>query len=184
MNFYQDIRVLEDPEFSEAMLMAALFAKLHRALGAYGEGDIGVSFPQAAKTLGNTIRLHGSQQALSAIAATSWLKGLRDYTECSDILAVPEKVAYRTVSRVQVKSSAERLRRRSVKKGWLTEEQARLQILDANEQRTSLPFIVLKSLSTEQMFHLFIRQGELQTQPTTGKFSSYGLSATATVPWF
>ena len=184
MNFYQDIRVLEDPEFKESMLMAALFAKLHRALGAYGEGDIGVSYPRAEKILGDTIRLHGSQQALSAIAATPWLKGLRDYTQCSDILAVPEKVAYRTVSRVQVKSSAERLRRRSVKKGWLTEEQARLQILDANEQRTSLPFIVLKSLSTEQMFHLFIRLGELQTQPTTGKFSSYGLSATATVPWF
>ncbi|WP_367299524.1 type I-F CRISPR-associated endoribonuclease Cas6/Csy4 [Hafnia alvei] len=184
MNFYQDIRVLEDPEFSEPMLMAALFAKLHRALGAYGQGDVGVSFPRATKTLGDTIRLHGSQQALSAIEATQWLKGLRDYSQCAEILAVPEKVAYRTVSRVQVKSSAERLRRRSVKKGWLTEEQARLQILDANEQKTSLPFIVLKSLSTGQMFHLFICQGELQTQPTTGKFSSYGLSATAMVPWF
>ena len=121
MNFYQDIRVLEDPEFKESMLMAALFAKLHRALGAYGEGDIGISFPRAEKILGDTIRLHGTQQALSAIAATPWLKGLRDYTQCSEILAVPEKVAYRTVSRVQVKSSAERLRRRSVSQPFFTD---------------------------------------------------------------
>lgn len=45
MDYFLDIRVLPDPEFSEEMLMAALFAKLHRALGARGKGDIGVSFP-------------------------------------------------------------------------------------------------------------------------------------------
>ena len=122
MNFYQDIRVLEDPEFSEPMLMAALFAKLHRVLGAQANGAVGVSFPRAGKMLGDTLRLHGSQDALQALQATPWLKGLRDYTQCSDIQRIPENVMHCTVSRVQVKSSAERLRRRSVKKGWLTEE--------------------------------------------------------------
>lgn len=184
MNFYQDIRVLEDPEFSEPMLMAALFAKLHRVLGVQAKGAVGVSFPRAGKMLGNTLRLHGSQDVLQALQVTPWLKGLRDYIRCSDIQRIPENVMHCTVSRVQVKSSAERLRRRSVKKGWLTEEQAREQILDANEQRTSLPFISLKSLSTGQMFPLFIRQGKAQPHPQTGTFSSYGLSSTATVPWF
>lgn len=44
MDHYLEIRVLPDPEFSSEMLMAALFAKLHRVLGARGQGDIGVSF--------------------------------------------------------------------------------------------------------------------------------------------
>ncbi len=38
MDHYLEIRVLPDPEFSSEMLMAALFAKLHRALGARGQG--------------------------------------------------------------------------------------------------------------------------------------------------
>ncbi|MDS0116062.1 type I-F CRISPR-associated endoribonuclease Cas6/Csy4, partial [Enterobacter hormaechei subsp. steigerwaltii] len=45
MDHYIEIRVLPDPEFSEEMLMPALMAKLHRALGQRGKGDIGVSFP-------------------------------------------------------------------------------------------------------------------------------------------
>lgn len=48
MDHYFDLRVLPDPEFNTEMLMAALFAKLHRALGARGKGDIGVSFPSLA----------------------------------------------------------------------------------------------------------------------------------------
>jgi len=48
MDHYLEIRVLPDPEFSSEMLMAALFAKLHRVLGARGQGDIGVSFPMVA----------------------------------------------------------------------------------------------------------------------------------------
>ncbi|MEG1655801.1 MAG: type I-F CRISPR-associated endoribonuclease Cas6/Csy4, partial [Hafnia sp.] len=38
--------------------------------------------------------------------------------------------------------------------------------------------------STGQMFPLFIRQGKAQSHPQAGTFSSYGLSSTATVPWF
>lgn len=112
------------------------------------------------------------------------MKGLRDYTDLSLIQAVPAETAFRTVSRVQVKSSVERIRRRAVSKGWLTEEQARERIPMANEQRTLLPFIALKSLSTGQHFRLFLKQGQLQERPTPGVFSFYGLSASATVPWF
>jgi CRISPR-associated endonuclease Csy4 len=41
MDHYLEIRVLPDPEFSEEMLMAALVAKLHRALGKEGRGILG-----------------------------------------------------------------------------------------------------------------------------------------------
>jgi CRISPR-associated endonuclease Csy4 len=41
MDHYLEIRVLPDPEFSEEMLMAALVAKLHRALGKEGRAILG-----------------------------------------------------------------------------------------------------------------------------------------------
>lgn len=184
MDCYQDIRVLPDPEFSTEMLMAALFAKLHRALGQYSSGNIGVSFPRAAKTPGDLLRLHGTAQVLEIFSRAAWLKGMNDCVQSGPILAVPLNTPFRCVSRVQVKSSAERLRRRSVKKGWLSEEEALARIPDNKSQHTDLPFIPMKSLSNGEHFRLFIRQGELRPQPAPGEFSTYGLSTVATIPWF
>lgn len=184
MESYQDIRLLPDPEFGTELLMAALFAKLHRALGQHAAGQVGVSFPRAGKTPGDTLRLHGSAAALAALNQHPWRKGVNDHIELGNINAVPTGVKYRTVSRIQVKSNAERLRRRSVKKGWLTKEQALEHIPDSHSKSCSLPFIAVKSLSTNESFRLFILQGELRDSPTAGIFSSYGLSPTTTVPWF
>lgn len=116
MDHYLEIRVLPDPEFSSEMLMAALFAKLHRALGARGQGDIGVSFPDVNVTPGARLRLHGSAPALQELEASTWRKGLTDYCQCSPVTPVPEIKGWRVVSRVQVKSNPQRLLRRSVKK--------------------------------------------------------------------
>ncbi|MCX8957821.1 type I-F CRISPR-associated endoribonuclease Cas6/Csy4 [Erwinia psidii] len=186
MDHYIEIRILPDPdlELSEARLMAALFSKLHRALVSAGEGGIGVSFPGAATTPGDRIRLHGSRAALSRLEALSWRKGLTDYTDYSGILPVPETAQYRIVRRVQCQSSAERLRRRSVRKGWLSEEEAKVRIPYAKERLLSLPYLRLKSLSSSQTFLLFIEQGPLVAEPVPGRFSAYGLSSQATVPWF
>ncbi|OCA54160.1 type I-F CRISPR-associated endoribonuclease Cas6/Csy4 [Photorhabdus namnaonensis] len=184
MDYYFEIRVLPDPEFSQQRLLEALFAKLHRALGQVGNGRIGVSFPCARKTLGDTLRIHGSSEALNDLQSLSWLKGLRDYTEVIDIQPIPQETKYRCVSRVQVKSNVDRIRRRSIKKGWLTEEQALQRISISKEQRTHLPFLYLKSLSSGQSFPLFVEQGTIQNKPTSGVFSSYGLSSSATIPWF
>lgn len=184
MESYQEIRVLPDPEFGTALLMAALFAKLHRALGQHAAGKIGISFPRYAQNPGDMIRLHSSAATLVLFSQTLWLKGLNDHIEVSEIRDIPADVQYCCFSRVQIKSSAERLRRRSVKKGWLTEEEALARIPDSKSQHTNLPFIPMKSLSNGEHFQVFIRQGELRPQPNPGEFSAYGLSATATVPWF
>lgn len=184
MDHYCEIRVLPDPEFSEEILMAALMAKLHRALGQRGKGDIGVSFPEHSIKPGAILRLHGNQQALQELELLAWRKGLSDYCQCTEIKSVPEVNAWRCVSRVQVKSSAQRLMRRSVKKGWVTEEEAQQRILTMSEARTDLPWLNLRSLSSGQSFRLFIRHGELLEAPVAGSFSTYGLSATATIPWF
>jgi CRISPR-associated endonuclease Csy4 len=69
-------------------------------------------------------------------------------------------------------------------KGWLTEEEAQQRLLTMQEARTDLPWLNLRSLSTGQSFKLFIRHGDLLSTPVSGMFTTYGLSATATVPWF
>ena len=184
MDSYQDIRVLADPEFSKNTLMAALFAKLHRALGTRGKGDIGVSFPEFSVTPGSVIRLHGSRSSLAELEATRWRAGLGDYCEASSIAPIPNAVEWRYVKRVQVKSSPQRLLRRSVRKGWLTEEQAVQRGSGIKANLSDLPFLSLKSLSSGQHFRLFILHGELQPERVNGTFSSYGLSDKTTIPWF
>lgn len=184
MDHYLEIRVMPDPEFNEEMLMAALMAKLHRVLGARGKGDIGICFPKMAVKPGDTLRVHGTRTALDEVEATCWRKGLSDYCQCSVISPVPQVKGWRTVSRYQPKGSPQRLLRRSVKKGWITEDEALKRLETSQEKRVSLPYLNMKSLSSKQNFRLFIRQGEMLPQPVYGVFTSYGLSATATIPWF
>jgi CRISPR-associated endonuclease Csy4 len=98
MDHYVDIRIQPDAEFAPAMLMAALFTKLHKALAAGAHQDIGVSFPQMdvgdaapAPTharasrigahpryaLGQVLRLHGTSLVLHKLLTTDWLTGMR-----------------------------------------------------------------------------------------------------------
>lgn len=184
MDHYIDIHVRPDPEFTATQLLNAVFAKLHRALGQLADGHIGISFPEVGKTLGECLRLHGTAVALNALEQTSWLKGLRDYTTVSPCSLVPEDTKFRVVRRVQFKSSAERLRRRSVSKGWIAAEEAVTRIPVTVEKRSTLPYLQIKSLSNGQVFFIFVEHGPLQETPVTGHFSSYGFSAETTIPWF
>jgi CRISPR-associated endonuclease Csy4 len=201
MDHYVDIRLQPDAEFAPAMLMAALFTKLHKALVAGAHQDIGVSFPQmdvgdaaparASRTgahpryaLGQVLRLHGTGLVLHKLLTTDWLTGMRDHVACGAVLAVPTDTPHRVVSRVQAKSSPERLRRRQMRRHGLTEEQAQERVPDSAAEMLNLPFLTLRSQSTGQTFRLFIRLGSEQAAAVPGEFGAYGLSPQTTVPWF
>lgn len=184
MRYYQDIIILPDPEITDEVLMAALFAQLHLKLNQAGEGRIGISFPAVGLTPGNRLRLHGTEDDLKKLASVRWYNSLKEYIFCKSIRPVPEGCRYRTVRRVQYKSSAERLRRRSVRKGWLTLEEAEQKISVLNQKRGKLPFLPMKSRSNGHTWLLFFEHGPLQEKPVAGTFSSYGLSTEATIPWF
>lgn len=139
MDSYIEIRILPDQEFEATTLMSTVFAKLHRALVESGRSDIGVSFPEAGKTPGALLRLHGSLAALESIMTLSWLTGLQDYTQTSGILQVPAQAAYVQVARVQSKMTASRIRR-ALKRGSLSEERA-LELLQSRDQLNQ-PFFV------------------------------------------
>lgn len=187
MDHYIDIDVQPDPEFPVHQLMAALYAKLHRALVAQNSGRIGVSFPdlgQSGPLLGKRLRLHGELGALSALLASDWLAGMRDHVALTPPTRVPDTARHRVVMRVQVKSSPERLRRRLMRRHDLTEQEARQRIPDEVACLTNLPFVPLRSTSTGQSFRLFIDHGPVQANAVAGDFNAYGLSKVATIPWF
>lgn len=183
MDHYIDVHVLPDPEFRETTLMNELFSKLHRALGKHGQGAIGVSFPDHGKTLGARVRLHGSKRTLEEFMQTKWLTGVTDYCHVGDVQHVPPQTSFCTVRRVQAKSAYNK-RRRSVAKGWLDESEAQKRIPDSQQRTLHLPYAQLRSLSNGNMMRVYIEHSKPVQQSVTGSFSAYGLSSTATVPWF
>lgn len=184
MDNYVEIQILPDPEFSTNTLMNVLFEKLHLALVQGNHDDIGVSFPQARKTMGDVVRIHGSREALQRLMDQRWDNGMCDYIKVSEIRPAPEKSQHRMVRRVQAKSSLDRIYRRSIKKGWLTAQEAEQRVAEGREVLLNSPFIQMRSQSTGQKYRLFIEQGDIQDTSQKGSFSTYGLSNEATVPWF
>lgn len=183
MDHYTEIQVLADPEFKETTLMNAVFSKLHRALVKHKNLEIGLSFPNFGNTLGEKLRLHGSFSDLKCLMGESWLRGLKDHTVVTAINACPETKGFILTRRIQTKSSAERLQRRSIVKGWLTPAEAKERIAKTSSKKLRLPYVEITSSSTGQRFRLFIEQVPV-TKPSPGKFSRYGLSLGATIPWF
>ena len=187
MKHYIEIRLQPDTEFSPHLLMNALFAKLHRGLVEWGGNRIGVSFPEHDEkkpTLGNRLRLHGSEQSLSELMKHNWLNGMSSHIHVTGIQPIPAPEGYRRVRRVQAKSSPERLRRRYMRRHSVDGECARQAIPDTARKTLALPYVTIGSQSTGQRFRLFIEQGSIGDQPAEGRFNHYGLSVDATIPWF
>ena len=188
MNHYIEIRVLPDPEFVASVLMNALFAKVHRELANSGSGAVGVSFPDIALespySLGERLRLHSDETQLSRLMRLKWMTGMHDHIDISGVLSVPSNIRYRTFFRVQAKSSPERLRRRRIQRHGVDYEAAVKAIPEHVVELLKLPYLMLTSRSTGQRFPLFINASDLTDLAVAGKFSAYGLSRTATIPWF
>lgn len=187
MNHYVDLHLLPDPEFPAPLLMNALFSKLHRALVFVKSKSIGISFPEHAHKpigLGTVLRLHGELENLSSLLAQDWLHGMRNYCTIGPTCKAPTETQHRMVRRVQVHSSAERARRRLMARKGITEQQAQEAIPTNFAEKLSLPYVTLSSRSTGQQFRLFIEHGPLLDNQHAGIFNSYGLSTSATVPWF
>ncbi len=187
MDHYLEIRLLPDPEFPAPMLMSALFGKLHRGLVEHGGGTIGVSFPDVrdgSRTLGHRLRLHGSAAELQRLMQIGWTQGLRDHADFGAPAPVPANPSYRVVRRVQAKSNPQRLRRRLAARKGIDMVAAAQAIPDSAAERLDLPHVVLSSRTTGQRFPLFIEHRPLEAAPVAGHFTAYGLSQTATVPWF
>ncbi|WP_062790884.1 type I-F CRISPR-associated endoribonuclease Cas6/Csy4 [Aquitalea pelogenes] len=192
MDHYLDIRLLPDADFNATVLLAALYAKLHRVLSKQQRRDIGVSFPgystgkqqdkdPAPPSLGATLRLHGSAASLDSLMASHWASGFADYALIGNIRPVPATTQVIRVQRRQAKSNPARERARLMRRKNMDSTEAYRLIPDSKARRLSLPYITLDSSSTGQRFLLFIDQHAV-TQAVSGEFNSYGLSNSATLP--
>lgn len=183
MNHYIDIDLLPDPEFAATVLMNATYTKLHKALCDLGSTHIGVSFPVYKVTLGNVLRLHGSQSNLAALQQQNWLGGMSGYCNTSEVLPIPEDVRYRTIGRKQTTMSQSKLNR-LLKRGTITEaETSQYQIKMASKELDN-PYLELVSGSNGHKHRRYLEFGPLGDNSVAGEFDQFGLSKTTTVPWF
>lgn len=183
MDHYVDIKLSPDAEIPATVLMNAMYAKLHKALYDIGSKTIGVSFPKYKVTLGNVLRLHGNQSDLSALQQKSWLGGMSGYCKVGDIVSVPDDTKHRTVSRKQTTMSQAKLKR-LLKRGSITEQEVKQYRAKMFTKGLDNPYLELVSGSSGHKHRRYIEFGELLDEPVAGQFDQFGLSKTATVPWF
>lgn len=193
MQHYIDITLLPNDEIGHYFLWGKLYQQVHLALVEQGQEKIGVAFPEYSKSqprLGRKLRLFApSEQLLEQLDLSKWLSRLLDYCHISSIREVPAEVKHVIFSRQQCVTNPDRLARRRAKRKGETLEQAMIHFAGFKESFTTLPFVELESLSTvsdegkQHRFRLFIASHFCSTAQA-GTFSSYGLSKTATIPWF
>lgn len=183
MNHYLDITLLPDPEFPATVLMNSLYRKLHKILCDLRTIDIGVSFPRYQKTLGNCLRLHGTLEALASLQERNWIGGMSGYCQQSAITQAPSESKFRTVSRLQPTRTKAKLNR-LIKRGSISEDGVKAYKARMFTKGLDNPYLELQSGSNGHKHRRYIQFGELQDHPIAGEFDQFGLSKTATVPWF
>jgi|SRR5690625_3934476 len=187
MDYYLDLVILPDAELSQNTIMNVIGTRLHQFLVLEKGVKIGSSFPGYSlkpRTLGPVIRLHGIEGDLEKIVASRWLNVLRDYVRFDLIEKKPNDCQYIDVRRVQAKSSIHRLARRYSRRHGVNIIEALERYKNIEEERLKYPFLNLNSKSTGQRYNLFIKQSTPHSQKKEGEFNSFGLSSTASLPWF
>ncbi|WP_428240249.1 type I-F CRISPR-associated endoribonuclease Cas6/Csy4 [Gynuella sp.] len=183
MDHYIDIKLMPDPEFPLPVLMNSLYSKFHKALCDIRATRIGVSFPSHQKSLGNLLRLHATAAELDTLMSRNWIGAMIGYCQISNILPVPPGVGYRTVSRRQPNMTSAKLRR-LLKKGKITQAEVNGYVAKMNGSTLDNPYLELTSASSGHKYLRFIQLGPITDTSVAGEFDQFGLSKTATIPWF
>jgi CRISPR-associated endonuclease Csy4 len=165
------------------VLLNTVYTKLHKALCDLQTTKIGVSFPKYEVTLGDVLRIHGDESALNALQGRDWIGGMSGYCEVSDVRPIPADVKYRTVARKQTTMSNAKLKRLQ-KRGTITKEEVKAYKAKLFTKGLDNPYLELVSGSNGHRHRRYIEFGLLLNSPVEGNFDQFGLSKTATVPWF
>ena len=195
MQNYIEVTLIDAADFSPYELWSEVYRQLHIGLAEIKNSDnkvnIGFSFPQyrfnvekGVGFLGTKLRVFAkSKSDLEKLNIQKWLELLIDYVHITSIREVPENIkGYATYSRKQVKTNAERLARHRVKRGDIGFDEALVRYSNV-VTTTDLPYIQMKSLTSEKSFKLFIEKKNAN-QSETQVFSTYGLSSESSVPEF
>jgi len=191
MKYYIDITLLGDTEISLGFIWQKIYTQMHLVLVEHKNNDglskIGFSFPHYMQKfpLGDTLRLLAlTKKELKSLKLEERLENFLDYVVIGKLQEVPDDIkAYATFSRKQFKSNPTRLARRYAKRHNKTLAEALDLYRDMSAKESNLPFVMLKSSSSNQQIRIFIEKN-IKEISIKGLFSAYGLSSTATVPLF
>jgi len=194
MKYYIDIQLFNDTEITLGFIWKKLYAQIHLALVEIRDENnlvsVGLSFPKYQETkfpLGDRLRiLAKSKDELENLNLNHWLSRLFDYIKISEIREVPKNInKYVSFGRQQFKTNRETLARRQAKRKGISYEEALQNYanFDENKNKTKLPYVNIKSLSSDREMKVFIKKSEPKERKD-GLFSTYGLSNKSTVPWF
>lgn len=200
MKYYLDITLLPNTEINLPFLWQKIFQQVHIALVDNKIGDnesaIALSIVNYGNNdfpLGNKLRLLAdSKDTLIKLDIQQWLERLSDYSHIKSIKNVPNDIKqYAQFKRKAVKSIEKKAKRRAEHLNKPYSDVLDYLIKEGKSASCSLPFIKVESQNTKKrieqnvscQFLLFIKRDFFET-PISGKFDCYGLSKTATVPWF
>ncbi|PTR03462.1 CRISPR-associated Csy4 family protein [Nitrosomonas nitrosa] len=214
MRCYLEITLIPNADINRHFLWSKTFQQIHLGLVEMQDDQkrvpIGLSFPEYKMgekfgVLGSKLRLFAPDEAaLTRFDVARRLSRMSDYVHCTGIRPVPDAVkGYAVYQREQPKTSKERLARRYAKRhnmdyeaalnskvelsvkleAGMKYEKTLMSYSEMPHQTIPTPFIRLKSLSSSNTFCLWIKKSEVENS-NDGTFTTYGLSATATVPEF
>jgi len=183
MKHFIEIKIKPDTEMRENVLLNKVYTKFHKRLFDLKSSEIGISFPEYSLKLGAIIRVHGNEQHLQEFQSDNWLGGLKGYCDTSEIQAIPDKVKHRIISRKQANMTSAKLRR-LIKRGNIEQNEIKNYKAEMFKRGIDNPFLELESSSNGHMHRRYIQFGEIKNVSSAGEFNSFGLSKTATVPWF
>lgn len=198
MKYYIDITLLPDAETGLGFIWKKVFQQVHIALAdnkvGANESPIAISivgYGDKVFPLGNKLRLLAvSQEVLASLNIGQWLARLADYCHVTTIKEVPSNISqYAQFKRQQVKSIYKKAQSRAAHLNKTYDETLAFLLKNSDDVACRLPFVRVESQQAQQagqdknQFPLFIER-TLLSEATVGKFDCYGLSKTATVPWF
>ncbi|MGL5006495.1 MAG: type I-F CRISPR-associated endoribonuclease Cas6/Csy4 [Plesiomonas sp.] len=183
MDSYIEIMIKPDAEMRENVLLNKVYAKLHKALVTLKSDSIGISFPKFQVLLGRVIRIHSNSSMLYNLSALNWLDGLVGYCQVSEIHMVPVACEYRTISRVQSTMTQSKLKR-LIKRGSISDADVKIYKAKMFTKGLDNPYLELESGSNGHKHRRYLSFGEIKKEAVNGTFDQFGLSKTATVPWF
>jgi len=194
MKAYLEITLLPNNDIGHYFLWSKVFQQIHLALVELKKDNdtslCGITFPEfneQKNQLGQKIRVFAPEKKqLEALNLVKWLKRLHDYTHMTHIRDVPDHVdQYVRFTRVQIKSSRQRLARRAVKRHSIRYAQAIANLADFQPKYSAVPFIQLKSLGNGNQFRLLISKETMsEVSNPSAQFNSYGLSNGSVLPCF
>lgn len=191
---YVELTVIKNEEMNNNVLMKIAYEKIHKILAKFNNNQndaVGISFPNYNQNLGNKMRIFSSQNNLNYFL----LKILEDsffenYCYVTQIEDVPPKHSYEIYERVRKRdySYLNRIRKNLQKQNVCEEEIEKIINKKKKEfdskNKTRLPYLILKSMSTKKNFVLEIKRTKVNKE-NASLFSSFLLSKDkSTVPDF